>query len=90
MYILCIQEVEEAGDSAQGLQTAAGRHDQPREDAPGAHVRSDTAIVVLDILTMQLQPGTCPFPVQGFWGELTMLNAGIMACCRDLPSTTRI
>ena len=36
---------------------------------------------------MQLQPGTCPFPVLEFWGKMTMPNAGIMAYRRDLPST---
>ena len=41
-------------------------------------------------LRMQLQPGTCPFPVLGFWGKITMPSAGIMAYRRDLPSTTRI
>ena len=37
-------------------------------------------------LRMQLQPGTCPFPVPRFGGKITMPNAGIMA----YPSTTRI
>ena len=41
-------------------------------------------------LRMQLQPGICPFPVLGFWGTMTMPNAGTMAYRRDLPSTTRI
>ena len=29
-------------------------------------------------------------PVLGFWGEITMPSAGIMAYRRDLPSTTKI
>ena len=41
-------------------------------------------------LRMQLQPGPCPFSVLGFWGKMTMPNAGTMAYRRDFPSTTRI
>ena len=41
-------------------------------------------------LRMKLQPGTCPFPVLGFWGKITMPNAGTMAYRRYLPSTTSI
>ena len=41
-------------------------------------------------LRMQLQPGTCPFSVLGFWGTMTMPSASIMAYRRDFPSTTRI
>ena len=41
---------------------------------------------------MQLQPGTCPFPVLRFWGKITMPNSGITVrtYSRELPSTTRI
>ena len=45
---------------------------------------------VLTTLRMQLQPGTCPFSVLGFWGNMTMPSAGIMTYRRDFPSTTRI
>ena len=33
----------------------------------------------------ELQPGTCPLPVLGFWGKMTMPNAGIMGYRRYLP-----
>ena len=38
---------------------------------------------------MQLQPGICLFSVLGFWGKISMPNAGIMAYRRDLPSLPR-
>ena len=41
-------------------------------------------------LRMRLQPGTCPFSVLGFWGNMTMPSAGTMAYRRYLPSTTMI
>ena len=41
-------------------------------------------------LRMQLQPGTCQFPVLRFWGKMTMPNAGTIAHRWDFPSTTRI
>ena len=39
---------------------------------------------------LQLQPGTCPFPVLRFWGKMTIPNDGAIAYRRDFPSTTRI
>ena len=44
----------------------------------------------ISTLIMQLHPGTCPFPVLGFWGKITMPDAGTMADRRYFPSTIRI
>ena len=53
-------------------------------------LQNDPTIQCISTLRMQLQPATCPFPVLGLWGKMTMPNAGIMAYRRDFPSTTRI
>ena len=37
----------------------------------------------LSTLRLQLEPETFPFPVLGFWGKITMPNAGTMAYRRD-------
>ena len=64
-------------------------HVDPPEAPAARHLRG-THAAEHATLRMQLQPGTCPSPVLGFWGKMTMPNAGIMAYRRDLPSTTRI